>query len=173
MVANTETTSGQGVESESWIGCLHLESFLLGLWELRGREVERNIGRASRDWKTPRKTRPSGHNRTDIHMNSQRLWHHTHGLYRSKPDGVPSTEREMDTSYHPWPSIWFPSEGSGNDEEEAAGRLLRVWGSEGNSVIQSHHRDWESMQRVCTGPNRQGPSTKMGCGQEFPSPAKN
>lgn len=28
------------------------------------------------------------------------------------------------------------------------------------------------MQRVCTGPKRQGPSTKIGCGQELPSPAK-
>ena len=27
-------------------------------------------------------------NRTDAHMNSQRLWHHADSVYRSKPDGL-------------------------------------------------------------------------------------
>lgn len=39
------------------------------------------------------KTMSSRHNKTDAHMNSQRLWQHAQGLHRFKPEGVPALRR--------------------------------------------------------------------------------
>lgn len=41
--------------------------------------------------------KPSKHNRTDSHMNSQRLGQHTQGLHESAPDGVLGLKREENT----------------------------------------------------------------------------
>jgi hypothetical protein len=52
-------------------------------------------------------TGPSGHKRTDIPVDSQRLWRHTQGLHRSKPDGVPVPRWEVDMSSHSQRKISF------------------------------------------------------------------
>jgi hypothetical protein len=41
-----------------------------------------------RGWLTSRKD-----NRAGAHKNSQRQWHHTQGLHRFKPDGIPVLRR--------------------------------------------------------------------------------
>ena len=53
-----------------------------------------------------KETRPSKSNRTDEHMNSQRLWQCT-GLYRFKPDGVPRLGEEVDIRLWPWPRSYL------------------------------------------------------------------
>lgn len=41
------------------------------------------------------------HNRTDTHINSQRLWQHVQGQHRFKPDGSQMGEGEVDMDFQP------------------------------------------------------------------------
>lgn len=43
----------------------------------------------------------SRHNRTGVHIDSQRLRQQAHDMHRFKPDGVPAPRRPVDTGSHP------------------------------------------------------------------------
>ena len=45
-----------------------------------------------------KKTKPSKESRTQIHMNSQRLWQHAQSLHRTKTEEVPALKDEGNTS---------------------------------------------------------------------------
>jgi hypothetical protein len=55
-----------------------------------------------------RETVSSSHNRNDKNMNSHKVWKHTQGLHRFKPNRAPALKGgEVNTGFHPQPRSYL------------------------------------------------------------------